>query len=97
MAPKANDGTQAPVASLAPPPTMASPTSAKQTNGKKTDGETPGLATLPEELVSNIAVKLGSDDIFSLRLTCRDLEAKCLHEFATEYFVRKGFIFTSEV
>lgn len=34
------------------------------------------LVTLPEELLSNIAVKLGSDDIFSLRLTCRDVYAK---------------------
>lgn len=34
------------------------------------------LAALPEELLSNISVRLGSDDIFSLRLTCRDIEAK---------------------
>lgn len=34
------------------------------------------LVTLPEELLSNIAVKLGSDDIFALRLTCRDIYAK---------------------
>lgn len=34
------------------------------------------LAALPEELLSNISIKLGSDDVFSLRLTCRDIEAK---------------------
>lgn len=74
------------------------------------------LATLPEELLSNISIKLGSDDIFALRLTCRDVEAKvsiCVcdensfwpthannlqtfHEFATEYFTAKCFIFTTE-
>ncbi|KAF2171931.1 hypothetical protein M409DRAFT_18162 [Zasmidium cellare ATCC 36951] len=55
-----------------------------------------GFLKLPEELVSNIACKLGSDDLFALRLTCRDLENKSLHEFATEYFGSKCFMFTTE-
>lgn len=54
------------------------------------------LATLPEELLSQIAVKLGSDDIAALRLTCKDVEVKSLHEFATEYFAAKCFMFTTD-
>jgi hypothetical protein len=54
------------------------------------------LVELPEELVSNISVKLGSDDIYSFRLTCKVLEQKSFHEFATEYFRAKCFIFTSD-
>nr|POF15506.1 hypothetical protein CFP56_48701 [Quercus suber] len=54
------------------------------------------LAALPGEIVSNIAGRLGSDDFFCLRLTCRDLEAKSLHTFAVEYFSCKGFIFTTD-
>lgn len=54
------------------------------------------LATLPEELLSQVAVKLGSDDIAALRLTCKDVEAKSLHEFATEYFAAKCFMFTTD-
>ncbi|CAK3884804.1 Hypothetical predicted protein [Lecanosticta acicola] len=54
------------------------------------------LATLPEELLSSIAVKLGCDDICHLRLTCRDVEAKSQHEFAMEYFSAKCFMFTTE-
>lgn len=56
----------------------------------------PHLPTLPEELVSNISLKLGSDDIFAFRLTCRALEQKSFHEFATEYFKEKGFLITSD-
>lgn len=47
------------------------------------------LAMLPEELLINISIKLQSDDIFSLRQTCRDIETKSLHEFAKEYFSEK--------
>ena len=47
------------------------------------------LAMLPEELLINISIKLQSDDIFSLRQTCRDIETKSLHEFAKEYFTEK--------
>nr|POE77728.1 hypothetical protein CFP56_09371 [Quercus suber] len=54
------------------------------------------LAALPGEIVSNIGGRLGSDDFFSFRLTCRDVEAKSLHTFAMEYFSCKGFIFTSD-
>ena len=54
------------------------------------------LAELPEELISNISIKLGVDDVFALRLTCKSLEAGSLHEFATEYFSHKCFMFTSE-
>ena len=54
------------------------------------------LAQLPEELVSNISIKLGSDDIFAFRLTCKALEQKSFHEFATEYYHSKAFVFTTE-
>ncbi|KAK3701701.1 hypothetical protein LTR37_015354 [Vermiconidia calcicola] len=55
----------------------------------------PKLDALPEELISNVCVKLGSDDIFAFRLTCKALEAKSFHEFATEYYHQKCFIFSS--
>lgn len=54
------------------------------------------LAELPEELISNISIKLDADDIFAFRLSCKPLESKSFHEFANEYFQQKGFIFTSE-
>ncbi|EGP88534.1 uncharacterized protein MYCGRDRAFT_92320 [Zymoseptoria tritici IPO323] len=54
------------------------------------------LATLPEELLTNVSCKLGSDDLFALRQTCRSIEAKTFHDFATEYFSAKGFMFTTE-
>ncbi|KJX95696.1 hypothetical protein TI39_contig1444g00001, partial [Zymoseptoria brevis] len=54
------------------------------------------LATLPEELLTNISCKLGSDDLFALRQTCRSIEAKTFHDFATEYFSAKGFMFSTE-
>ena len=56
----------------------------------------PNLEDLPEELVSNISLRLWSDDVQSLRLTCRDLERKTLHEWATEYFSEKGFIISTD-
>lgn len=81
-----------PTASASTPAAAASGDTAikKKANGGKI------FIKLPEELVSNIACKLGSDDLFALRLTCRDLEAKSLHEFGTEYFAAKCFIFTTE-
>ena len=54
------------------------------------------LAKLPEELLSNIAAKLGSSGIFAFRLTCKDIEEKTFHEFAREYFSVKCFMFTTE-
>ncbi|TKA32534.1 hypothetical protein B0A50_01642 [Salinomyces thailandicus] len=59
-------------------------------------GYLPRLDGLPEELVSNIAMKLGSDDVFALRLSCKSLQAKSFHEFATEYFTEKCFQFTTD-
>ncbi|TKA69941.1 hypothetical protein B0A55_10795 [Friedmanniomyces simplex] len=56
----------------------------------------PHLDKLPEELVSNIAHRLDYDDITSLRLVCRTLEARSFHDFATEYFSAKGFIISTE-
>lgn len=53
------------------------------------------LQDLPEELVSNIALRLWSDDVQSLRLTCKALEAKTLHDFALEYFSDKAVIISS--
>lgn len=43
------------------------------------------LDTLPEELITNIAARLNVDDVSALRLTCRNVEAKCLHEFGSQY------------
>lgn len=54
------------------------------------------LVALPEELISNIAHRLGSDDIYSFRLTNKTIESKCFHEFATEYFTSKAVHFTSD-
>lgn len=53
------------------------------------------LDECPEELVSNIIVKLDSDSSFAFRLTCRALEHKSLHEWASEYFHSKAIIPTS--
>lgn len=47
------------------------------------------LARLPEELISNISLRLQSDDVFALRQTCVDIERKTLHEWAKEYFAQK--------
>ncbi|KAK5135069.1 hypothetical protein LTR08_005594 [Meristemomyces frigidus] len=54
------------------------------------------LACLPEELISNIAARLDSDDMSSLRLTCQAIEKKVFFEFATEYFTGKCFMITTE-
>ena len=56
----------------------------------------PRLAELPEELISNISIKLGPDDIFAFRLTCRSLEERSFHEFAAEHFSQKCFMPTTE-
>lgn len=53
------------------------------------------LSDLPEELISNITCKLG-DDKFALRATCRALEEKSFHEFATEHFSEKCVHFTTD-
>ena len=52
----------------------------------------PRLDELPEELVSNIVLKLDSDSSFAFRLTCRALEHGSLHEWASEYFSSKAII-----
>lgn len=57
---------------------------------------TPNLKDLPEELVSNISLRLWSDDVQALRLTCKTLEQKTLHEWATEYFSKKAFIISTD-
>ena len=54
------------------------------------------IVHLPEELVQNIASWLGSDGKFSLRLTCRDLESKSRHEFASAHFSKKCVQFTTD-
>ena len=56
----------------------------------------PRLSELPEELVTNISVKLGADDVFSFRLSCKALEQRSFHEFANEYFTQKCFMPTTE-
>jgi hypothetical protein len=53
------------------------------------------LSNLPEELISNIACRLG-DDKFALRATCRALQEKTFHEFATEHFSEKCVHFTTD-
>jgi hypothetical protein len=54
------------------------------------------LAGLPEELISNIACKLGSDDLFAFRSTCHAIQIKSFHEFATEYFSEKCVHLTTD-
>jgi hypothetical protein len=54
------------------------------------------IVDLPEELIQNIAGRLGSDDKSSLRLTCRDLESKSLHAFASEHFAKKCVQLTTD-
>ena len=56
----------------------------------------PRLSELPEELISNISIKLGSDDVFAFRLTCKALQQRSFHEFANEYFSQKCFMLTTE-
>jgi hypothetical protein len=53
------------------------------------------LPDLPEELISNITCRLG-DDKFALRATCRALQEKSFHEFATEHFSAKCVHFTTD-
>lgn len=53
------------------------------------------LSDLPEELISNITCRLG-DDKFALRATCRALETKSFHEFATEHFSGKCVHLTTD-
>lgn len=65
-------------------------------NKPKRPNKNAHLAALPEELTSSISIKLGSDDIFAFRLTCKALETKSFHEFATEYFSEKCFQFTTD-
>lgn len=60
------------------------------------NGANPYVSTLAEEIVCNIAARLGSDDLFALRLTCTALEAKTFHEFANEYFTSKCVHFTTD-
>ncbi|KAM0717223.1 hypothetical protein Q7P37_007075 [Cladosporium fusiforme] len=55
-----------------------------------------GLLDLPEELISNIASKLGADDKCALRLACRALDEKSFHEFASEHFAGKCVHFTTD-
>jgi hypothetical protein len=55
----------------------------------------PRLSDLPEELISNITCRLG-DDKFALRATCRALEQKSFHEFATEHFSEKCVHLTTD-
>ena len=69
-------------------------TSSGATDGTNSTDST-RLSTLPEEILSNVACRLDSDDLFNLRITCRDIEAKILHEFATQHVGTKCFIFST--
>ena len=60
---------------------------------QRTDRMT-NITRFPEESVQIIASCLGSDDKFSLRLTCRALESKSLYGFASEHFTKKCVHFT---
>ena len=65
-------------------------------NSTQQTDEMTNIVHLPEELVENVAGWLGSDDKFSLRLTCRALENKSLHGFASEHFTKKCVQFTTD-
>jgi len=49
------------------------------------------LSQLPVELVEIIASFLPSEDLFNLRLTCRELSTKTFHYFTQEHFTIKQF------
>jgi hypothetical protein len=66
------------------------------TNSLRLTNEMTNIVHLPEEMVQNIACYLGSDDDFSLRLTCRALERKSLHGFASKHFTRKCVQLTTD-
>lgn len=51
---------------------------------------------LPEELITNISLRLAADDVSAFRLTCSALQQKSFHEFAREYFSSKAFILTTD-
>ena len=53
------------------------------------------LTDLAEELISDIASRLDSDELFALRLTCRSIEAKTFSHFTKRYFKRKCFMFST--
>jgi len=55
-----------------------------------------GILKLPGELVDNIAFRLGSDDKFSLRLTCRELEQKSQRAFGLHHFTKKCVHLTTD-
>jgi len=57
---------------------------------------TPRLQCLPEELLSNIVLRLDCDDACALRLTCKAIAAKTLHDFGHEFFTEKAFLLTPE-
>ncbi|KAK4547190.1 hypothetical protein LTR36_001411 [Oleoguttula mirabilis] len=76
---------------------MASSKPANTPASQTHDGDTMSrLAALPEELISNIAVRFDCDDQCSFRLSCKAIEAKSFHDFATEYFSGKCFMITTE-
>jgi hypothetical protein len=54
------------------------------------------LVALPEEVLGQITHHLYSDDFFSLRRCCREIESKTFSDFASQYFKRKCFMFTTE-
>ena len=56
----------------------------------------PSILELPGELVDNIAYRLGSDDKFSLRLTCRELEQKSQRAFGLHHFTKKCVHLTTD-
>ena len=77
------------------PLTMMASTSVQRPD-QATDGDMQNLAALPEELISNIAMRLDVDDLSNLRLACRATETKSFFSFATECFSGKCFMITTE-
>ncbi|KYG40294.1 hypothetical protein M433DRAFT_230734 [Acidomyces richmondensis BFW] len=57
---------------------------------------TPSLQCLPEELLSNIVLRLDCDDACALRLTCTAIAGKTIHDFGHEFFGEKAFLLTPE-
>lgn len=74
---------------MAPRTTRRSTAAAAKASKIRLDG-------LPTETMTNVADRLGSDDLFALRATCKQIEAKTFHVFSTTHFTAKCIHMTTD-